>query len=186
MAEEQGPRGDQPSGPQPSERPPGQQPHYGPPGGAPPGQQPHYGPPGGAPPGQQPHPGPPWGVPPGQQPSYYGGPPMAYARPAANGMAVAALVCGIVGAVIGTVPFFFWLAAILGVLAVIFGFVALGKANRGEGRKGMSIAGVVLGFVGVVLAIVQVVAFGALFDEVTEDPDFQRQIEELEDQFNTP
>jgi len=63
-----------------------------------------------------------------------------------NGMAIAALVCGIIG--------LFIFEVILGVLAIIFGGIALSRANRGAGRRGMALAGLILGAVDVVLFIV--------------------------------
>lgn len=67
-----------------------------------------------------------------------------------NGLAVAALVCGLVGLVLFNV--------VLGPLAIIFGGVGWSKANHGAAHKGMAVAGVVLGIVdlavfGVVLGL---------------------------------
>ena len=78
----------------------------------------------------------------------YGSP--AQARSDSNGLAIASLVCGIVGLVI--------FAFILGPLAVIFGGVGLSKANRGAGHKGMAIAGLVLGVLDIILFVVVLVA----------------------------
>ncbi len=63
-----------------------------------------------------------------------------------NGMAIAGLVCGIVG--------LFIFEVILGALAIIFGGIAVSRANRGAGRKGMAWAGLILGVIDVVLFIV--------------------------------
>jgi hypothetical protein len=68
-----------------------------------------------------------------------------------NGLAIAGLVCGIVGTL--------FLNYILGPLAIIFGGVGLSRANRGAGHRGMAIAAVILGIVdliifGVVVAVV--------------------------------
>lgn len=81
----------------------------------------------------------PYGAPPG-----YGG----YPQPAksSNGMAIAGLVCGIVGLLI--------LAVVLGPLAIIFGGVGLSRSNKGASGKGMAIAGIVLGIVDLVLWII--------------------------------
>ena len=67
-----------------------------------------------------------------------------------NGMAVAALVLGILSLVLffTVVPPF-----ILGALAVIFGVLGLSKANQGAPHKGLAIAGLVCGAVGIVAAI---------------------------------
>lgn len=67
----------------------------------------------------------------------YGAPP---AQPRVDGLAVAALVLGIV-----------WVYWIGSILAVIFGAVAIKRINESNGwrtGKGMAIAGLVLGLVG--------------------------------------
>ena len=63
-----------------------------------------------------------------------------------NGLAIAGLVCGIVGILL----FNF----ILGPLAIIFGGVGWSRANRGAAHKGMAITAVVLGVVDIVLWVV--------------------------------
>ena len=67
-----------------------------------------------------------------------------------NGLAIAGLVCGIVG--------IFLFNFILGPLAIIFGGIGWSRANRGSGHKGMSITAVVLGVIDIVLWIVVLVA----------------------------
>jgi hypothetical protein len=67
-----------------------------------------------------------------------------------NGLAIAGLVCGLVGVLFFNI--------ILGPLAVIFGGVGWSRANRGAKHKGMAIAAVILGVVdliifGVMLAV---------------------------------
>jgi hypothetical protein len=74
----------------------------------------------------------------GQQP-YPSAPPPGYGYPQpakqGNGLAVASLVCGIIG-------------------LLIFGVIALQRANRGAPGKGMAIAGLVLGLIATILAII--------------------------------
>jgi hypothetical protein len=67
-------------------------------------------------------------------------------RSGSNGLAIAGLVCGIIGLVI----FNF----ILGPLAIIFGGVGLRKANQGAGHRGMAWAGLVLGIIDVLIFVV--------------------------------
>jgi hypothetical protein len=67
-----------------------------------------------------------------------------------NGLAIAGLVCGIVG-----ILFFNF---VLGPLAIIFGGIGWSRANRGARHRGMSIAAVVLGVVDIVLWVVLLVA----------------------------
>ena len=76
-------------------------------------------------------------------PPPYGG----YPQPKqGNGMAIASLVCGIIGLLL--------FGVILGPLALIFGGVGLSRANKGASGKGMAIAGIVLGAIATVLAII--------------------------------
>jgi len=86
-------------------------------------------------------------------PQYYGAPPYQYGpgRPSqtTNGMAVASLVLGIV--------WIFWVGSIL---AVIFGYVGKGQIDRSggtQGGRGLAIAGIVLGWVGVGTLVLYIV-----------------------------
>jgi hypothetical protein len=67
-----------------------------------------------------------------------------------NGLAIAGLVCGLVGLLFFNV--------ILGPLAIIFGGIGWSKANHGARHKGMAIASVVLGIVDLIVWVVFVVA----------------------------
>ena len=86
-----------------------------------------------------------------------GPPPPPPAPPAAppaaqstNGMAVASLVLGILSILLffTVVPPF-----ILGGLGVIFGIIGVSKAGQGAPNKGLAIAGLVCGAIGIVAAI---------------------------------
>ncbi|MEV0848369.1 DUF4190 domain-containing protein [Streptomyces sp. NPDC049954] len=70
------------------------------------------------------------------------------ARGNAGGMAIASLVLGIVG--------LFFLGIILGILAIVFGYLALKQASR----NGMAKAGLILGVVDVVFAVVMMFVSG--------------------------
>jgi hypothetical protein len=85
-------------------------------------------------------------------PSTYQYPAYVAAPQATNGMAIASMVLGIL-----------WLYWIGSVLALIFGYVALGQIKeRNQGGRGMAIAGIVLGWVGVgALLLVIIVAIAA-------------------------
>ncbi|MBV9013093.1 MAG: DUF4190 domain-containing protein [Pseudonocardiales bacterium] len=77
----------------------------------------------------------------------YGAPP----APPRNGFGVAALVLGLLALLVS------WTVIggiILGALALIFGLLGQARAKRGEATNGgMSIAGVVLGIIGLLIAI---------------------------------
>ncbi|MBY6037216.1 hypothetical protein KUV80_11150 [Fictibacillus nanhaiensis] len=58
-----------------------------------------------------------------------------------NGMAVSSLVLGIVGLVLGLVPFLGWFMLPAWILAIVFGAVGIKKGQS----KGMSYTGLILG-----------------------------------------
>lgn len=80
-------------------------------------------------------------------PSPYGVAPMYVPGPGTNGMAIASLVLGIL-----------WLYWIGSILALIFGYVALSQLkSRPQGGRGLAIAGIVLGYIGVAVFVVLVI-----------------------------
>ncbi|KUH98054.1 DUF4190 domain-containing protein [Mycobacterium sp. IS-3022] len=100
---------------------------------------------------QAPPPPPQYGAYPGSYPpppqGYPGYPPPATAPK--NGLGIASLVIAIVAlvSVFGGI--------VLGVVAVILGFLGWGRAKRGEATNGgMAVAGIVLGFLSIIEAIV--------------------------------
>lgn len=99
----------------------------------------------------QPYPEQPYGAPPPGS-----GPPQSRSK----GMAIAALVIGILAillcwTIVGGI--------LLGLIAVVLGLVAAGRAKRGvAGGRGMAITGAVLGLVGAILSGV-LVAIGVSF-----------------------
>jgi hypothetical protein len=90
-------------------------------------------------------------------------PPSAVPVPQTNGLAVAGLVCGIIGLV-----FFwtFWLGIILGILGVIFGAIGLSRARAGVGvGRGMGLAGVICGGLAILFTILWVALIAAVVVE---------------------
>jgi Domain of unknown function (DUF4190) len=87
-----------------------------------------------------------------------------------NGLAIASMVLGIL-----------WLYWVGSILALVFGYVARGQIDRAAGRqtgRGMAIAGIVLGWIGVAslaLVIILAVAFRDEIDDLddinTDPPD---------------
>jgi hypothetical protein len=109
------------------------QPPADPPGGYPP--YPNY-PPGGGQSYGQPS-GPPYGQP-GWAPAQ---------QPGTNGLAIAALVLGIL-------PIF----GVGAMMAIVFGVIARGQiARSGQGGKGMAIAGIILGSLWIVVVVVIII-----------------------------
>jgi len=128
-------------------------------GGYPPPPGGGYGPPapGGYPPppgGYAPPPGS-WGGPGG-----YGPPPPGYGPQQSKGLAVAALVLGIVG----VVTFFLFVGGLLGIVALVLGIVAIRQTRKGQaGGQSMAIAGTILGGAAIVITAIYAIALSAFF-----------------------
>ena len=91
--------------------------------------------------------------------------------------AIISLVCGIVSLVCSCCR---WLSIILAVAAIVLGIISI---NKQENAKGMAIAGIVCGGVGLVIAVALLI-FGAVMGEaINTNPDivedFVDQIENL-------
>ncbi|MER8045331.1 DUF4190 domain-containing protein [Streptomyces sp. NPDC094032] len=87
-----------------------------------------------------------------------------------NGLGTAALILGIIGTLSGLIPLFFWLAGILGLIALILGLVGKGRVKRGEANnKGVALTGAILGLAALILSVVgAVITFTAVSDAVDE------------------
>lgn len=89
-------------------------------------------------------------------------------RPPSQGLAVGSLVCGILG-LIGCCA---WpIAGPLAIVAIVLGFVALGKVKADPGAfggKGMAKAGLILGFLGL-LAVAVIFAIGMWIATMTPE-----------------
>ncbi len=102
--------------------------------------------------------------PPDEQPSPFGAPPpepVVVHSQSTNGFAVASLVLGII--------WIFWLGSIL---ALIFGYIAKGQINASagaQGGRGLAIAGIVLGWVGIGMLLL-VLLFGDITFTSSGDP----------------
>jgi hypothetical protein len=113
-----------------------------------------------------PPPPPQWGAYPGSYPPPPPQPYAGYSPPVVtkNGLGIAALVVAIIGLV------FCWTVAggvILGVAAIIMGFVARGRVKRGEATNGgVAIAGIVLGFLAIIVSLVFIPIWIGMFQEV--------------------
>ncbi len=111
------------------------------------------------------------------QPGAPGAPPMGAPggeAPQGNGLAVAALVVGILGVVLFFLPF---VGLILAILGVVFGASGMNKSNRIGGKgKGMAIAGLATGAVGVLLGLWMLYAFFTAVKTVNDfDHEWRRQ-----------
>ncbi len=92
--------------------------------------------------------------------------------PQTSGLAVAALVVGVVSILFAV--FLFPLGLIGGVIGLVLGFVARGKIKRGEGAgAGLALGGIITSLLAVLIAIVWGVLLVNVFQEVVDclDPD---------------
>lgn len=97
----------------------------------------------------------------------------APALPATNGVATAGGVCGIVAASISWIPLINVFSLVLSLIAVALGGVGLKRANdygsegRGTPGKGMAITGIVLGVIGIAIALVLITALGSALNDLS-------------------
>ena len=106
------------------------------------------------------------GPPPGYPPPYAAPPWFAYPpSPRANGLAVASLVCSIVG---------FFLLGVPSIVGIVLGFVGRARIRRSAGAEqgsGLATAGVVVGFVAVALWVL-IFVLPAVFGSTRSTTDF--------------
>jgi membrane protein implicated in regulation of membrane protease activity len=87
---------------------------------------------------------------------------------ASNGLATAALTCGIIGTLIAWIPFLVVIGIALGVLALVFGIKGL-RRSRSVGRgRGPAIAGIATGTSALLLAIIGVILSVVVFRAVAD------------------
>ncbi|QLD12938.1 DUF4190 domain-containing protein [Microbacterium oleivorans] len=133
-------------------------------------QQPNPTPPQPASASPVPPPAPPYATPPQQQESYpsaaQGYQPAAYPPPAygygggyaqqkTNALSIVSMISSIVG--------FIWILPIIGSIAgVIMGHISLSQIKRtGEKGRGMALAGLIVGYAGLALAVVGIILFAS-------------------------
>ena len=86
----------------------------------------------------------------------YASPVLTDVRPQGNGMAFVSLLMGLLGlimsVVVGWIPIVgFFLILLPTLLGIIFGYVARSQAAQGAGHGGKAAAGLICGFVGLIL-----------------------------------
>lgn len=80
------------------------------------------------------------------------------AAPMRNGLGIAALCCGLVGLLMGLVPLLFLASGTLGIVAIVFAIIAMGRARRREAsNRGMSIVALGAGIGASILAVTGIV-----------------------------
>lgn len=95
-----------------------------------------------------------------------------YYNNASNGTAVAAMILGILSLVVFWIPF---IPFVFGVLGLVFGIKGLNAAdlNQGKGR-GMGIAGIVCGSIGMIVGIFYSIFWIAIFYVAFEEYDYSK------------
>ena len=97
-----------------------------------------------------------------------------------NGLAIAALVCGIIALLLSWIPVINFLSFILGLIAIVLGGVGIAKAKDGRGGKGLAIAGLVTGLLALLVGFLIYVGLANFAnDNIGELEDLQRELEEL-------
>ena len=107
---------------------------------------------------------------PGPYPGGYMAPPPHYGPPPPmqlkNGLGITSLVLAVVGLLSVWVPVVNFVSIVLGLVAIVIGFIARGRVKRGTANNGgVAIGGIVLGG----LAIIVGLAFIALWATVWKD-----------------
>lgn len=89
-----------------------------------------------------------------------------------NGLGTAALVLGIIGVVFAFVPLMWWLGFILGLLALIFGFVGRRRVKSARADNGgAALTGVLTGLAAMVTSTAMFIAFMAALGGVANSVD---------------
>ena len=105
------------------------------------------------------------------QPTYAPNP--GYQPPApvkgSNGLATAGFVLGLLGLLGSWIPFHNILGIILGILGVVLAGVGLAKSKKANAGKGLAIAGIVLGALAVIFAVVINAVFVSAVDEAIDE-----------------
>ena len=83
-----------------------------------------------------------------------------------NGAATAAVVMGSIGVAIAWIPFIVLFGAILAVLALVFGILGLKRSRAAGVGRGASIAGIVMGGIGIAASVVGVILSIVVLREV--------------------
>lgn len=105
---------------------------------------------------------------PNQPPSGYpypGQPGWNQQPPAATGMTKAAMIIGIIAVALSFIPFVGFVSFILGAIAVVLGIIGLVKKRP---RKGFALTGLITGAVALIVCVVYVFVFIAIFGVVKE------------------
>jgi hypothetical protein len=111
------------------------------------------------PPGAPPYGGP-WGAP---QP--YGGAPAS----TTPGLAIASLILGVGALLFALIPFVGFASVPFAICGLVFGILGISRAQKGEGGKGLSIAGVSTSVAAILVSVLYLVLFVVIADNTSDD-----------------
>lgn len=97
-------------------------------------------------------------------------PSVVYVEKRGNGLAVASLVLGVVGALFGLIPLTFFIAFACGAVGLCLGIPAV-RASKRNGRRVMAWFGTGLSVLALVLGVVGVVIVNSAAEELDRDLD---------------
>lgn len=105
---------------------------------------------------------------------------MANKKSESKGFGVAALILGICGIIGAWIPILNWFSIPLGILALIFGIIAVVKTIA----KGLGIAGIILGGLTIVVFIFINAILGAAIFTAANDTTVQQEMQTVFDNYN--
>lgn len=109
----------------------------------------------------------------------YQGHPGHAIYPKTSGMAIASMVLGILSLILFFTHIF---AAIMALLAIIFGHVALGSIRKSRGAltgRGMGITGLITGYLAMIVVATVIFVIGYFITKAANDPKFQKELEKF-------
>jgi hypothetical protein len=96
--------------------------------------------------------------------------PQPYVVKPRNGVGVAALVLGLLGLVLTLLVLPAPLGALLGLLALIFGIIGIGRVGRGEAtNRGQAVTGLITGILALALGVFLTVRIGGYLQDHASD-----------------
>jgi hypothetical protein len=106
-------------------------------------------------------------------------------QPQPNGLAIAALICGIIALLLSWIPVINFLAIILGIAAVVTGIMGLRRAGDPRyGQRGLAVGGLVTGGLALIVAIAMLAFFVSIFGDADVRgelfEEFERELERQE------
>ncbi len=102
---------------------------------------------------------------------------------AGQAMGIVALVLGVLGAIAAFIPCFGAFAILFGALAIIFGAVGFVQAKKGNGGKGLPLAGLILGIAATVFTVIWIMVVAAKVKGAAEE--FKNELEKTTKELQT-